>query len=113
MPTGAPAEHEQLPCLPPGRSPAQLEQIMDTLARLTPISITPIGAAAARFRRGSALGRDAAAGQRDQARGTRAALLRLRERGRNVAWLYLGDDQPPQVPGVVLRHAPSSGDWRA
>ena len=44
--------------------------------------------------------------------GTRAALLRQREHGRNVAWLYLGEDKPPQVPGVLVRHAPPHGDWR-
>jgi uncharacterized protein (DUF58 family) len=110
---GAPAEQEQLPRLPPSRSPAQLEQIMETLARLTPISITPM----ARLLQVS--GGDLPWGatlllvSAIKPESTRAALLRLRERGRNVAWLYLGDDQPPQVPGLLLRHAPSSGDWRA
>jgi uncharacterized repeat protein (TIGR01451 family) len=108
---GAPAEHEQLVRLPPGRSPAQLEHIMETLARLTPISITPM----ARLLRAtsgslpwgatllliSAIASDS----------TRAALLRQRERGRDVAWLFLGDG-PPQAPGVLVRHAPQRGDWR-
>ena len=43
---------------------------------------------------------------------TRAALLRQRERGRDVAWLYLGEDEPPAVPGVLVRHAPPRHDWR-
>jgi len=110
---GAPAEHEQLPRLPPGRSPAQLEQIMETLARLTPISITPM----ARLLR--VAGGDLPWGatllliSAIKPEATSAALRRLRERGRDIAWLYLGDDQPPQMPGVLVRHAPSQGDWRA
>jgi len=39
---GAPFEFEQFVRLPPGRSPAQLERIMETLARLTAYSVTPI-----------------------------------------------------------------------
>jgi hypothetical protein len=30
-----------------------------------------------------------------------------------VAWLYLGEDSPPTVPGVLVRHAPPRDDWRA
>jgi uncharacterized protein (DUF58 family) len=109
---GAPAEYEQLVRLPPGRSPAQLEQIMETLARLTPISITPMARllhmAAGDLPWGATLLLISAIAPE----GARAALLRQSERGRNVAWLYLGDDQPPQVPGVLVRHAPSGGDWR-
>jgi uncharacterized protein (DUF58 family) len=109
---GAPVEFEQFVRLPPGRSPAQLERIMETLARLTPYSITPI----ARLLRAttgdlpwgatllliSVIAPD----------GTRAALLRQRERGRHVAWLYLGEDVPPVVPGILVRHAPPRADWR-
>jgi hypothetical protein len=38
--------------------------------------------------------------------------MRQREHGRNVAWLYLGEDRPPQMPGLPVRHAPPHGDWR-
>jgi uncharacterized protein (DUF58 family) len=109
---GAPAEYEQLVRLPPGRSPAQLEQIMETLARLTPISITPMArllrAATGSLPWGATLLLISAIAPDS----TRAALLRQRERGRDVAWLFLGDGQPPRVPGVLVRHAPSRGDWR-
>jgi uncharacterized protein (DUF58 family) len=109
---GAPAEYEQLVRLPPGRSPAQLERIMETLARLTAISITPMSrllhVSAGSLPWGATLLLISAIAPEP----TRAALLRQRERGRNVAWLYLGDDQPPQAPGVLVRHAPPRGDWR-
>ncbi len=109
---GAPVEFEQLVRLPPSRSPAQLERIMETLARLTAYSIVPM----ARLLRlttsdlpwGATLLLLSAIATEE----TRAALLQQRERGRNVAWLYLGSDAPPKVPGVLVRHAPQPGDWR-
>jgi uncharacterized protein (DUF58 family) len=109
---GAPAEHEQLVRLPPGRSPAQLEHIMETLARLTPISITPMArllrATAGALPWGATLLLISAIAPDS----TRAALLRQRERGRYVAWLFLGDGPAPQANGVLVRHAPPRGDWR-
>ena len=110
---GAPAEFERFVRLPPGRSPAQLERIMETLARLTPYSVTPM----ARLLRtttgdlpwGAALLLLSAIAPE----GTRAALLRQRESGRSVAWLYLGDDAPPVVPGVLVKHAPLRVERRA
>src|SRR5215207_3150083 len=109
---GAPAEFEQFVRLPPGRSPAQLERIMETLARLTPYSVTSIArllrVATADLGWGTTLLLISAIAPE----GTRAALLRQREHGRDVAWLYLGDDQPPVVPGVLVRHAPPRADWR-
>jgi uncharacterized protein (DUF58 family) len=110
---GAPFEFEQFVRLPPGRSPAQLERIMETLARLTPYSVTSIArllrATAADLPWGATLLLISAFAPE----GTRAALLRQRERGRDVAWLYLGEDSPPAVPGVLVRHAPPRDDWRA
>ena len=110
---GAPFEFEQFVRLPPGRSPAQLERIMETLARLTPYSVTSMArllrATAADLPWGATLLLISAIAPE----GTRAALLRQRERGRDVAWLYLGEDQPPAVPGVLVRHAPPRDDWRA
>jgi uncharacterized protein (DUF58 family) len=109
---GAPAEFEQLVRLPPSRSPAQLERIMETLARLTPISITPI-ARVLRLATGSLpWGATALLISAIAPEGTRAALMRQREHGRTVAWLYLGEDRPPQVPGLLVSHAPPHGDWR-
>jgi uncharacterized protein (DUF58 family) len=109
---GAPAEFEQLVRLPPGRSPAQLERIMETLARLTPISITPM-ARMLRLATGALpWGATLLLISSIASEGTRAALLRQREHGRNVVWLYLGEDKPPHLPGVPVRHAPPRGDWR-
>jgi uncharacterized protein (DUF58 family) len=109
---GAPAEHEQLVRLPPGRSPAQLEHIMETLARLTPISITPMArllrATAGALPWGATLLLISAIAPDS----TRAALLRQRERGRDVAWLFLGDGPAPRASGVLVRQAPRRGDWR-
>jgi uncharacterized repeat protein (TIGR01451 family) len=109
---GAPAEFEHFVRLPPGRSPAQLERIMETLARLTPYSVTPmarmLSATAGDLPWGATLLLLSAIAPE----GTRAALLRQREHGRAVAWLYLGEDAPPSVPGVLVRHAPPRDDWR-
>jgi uncharacterized protein (DUF58 family) len=109
---GAPFEYEQFVRLPPGRSPAQIERIMETLARLTPYSVTPMArllrATAADLPWGATLLLISAIAPE----GTRAALLRQCERGRNVTWLYLGEDRPPPVPGVLVRHAPPQSDWR-
>lgn len=109
---GAPAQFEQLVRLPPGRSPAQFERIMETLARLTPYSVTPI-ARVLRMTSGdlpwgaTVLLLSAIAPQ-----STRAALARLQGRGRDVFWLYLGEDRPPKLPGVLVHHAPPQQDWR-
>ena len=109
---GAPAEFEQLVRLPPGRSPAQLERIMETLARLTPYSVTPMARMLSVAVGSLPWGATLLLISSVASNGTRAALLRQREYGRNVAWLYLGEDAPPIVPGVLVRHAPPRADWR-
>jgi len=103
---GTPAEHEHLARLPPGRNPAQLELILETLARLTAYSVTPVARlirlAAHDLPPGATLLLiSSVAGER-----TRAALLRERERGRQVVWFYTGGGVAPVVPGVTLYHAP-------
>lgn len=103
---GTPVEHEHLARLPPGRNPAQLELILETLARLTHYSVTPV----ARLIRltahdlppGAALLLISSVGSER----TRAALLREHERGRQVLWLYTGTGRPPAVPGILIRHSP-------
>jgi uncharacterized protein (DUF58 family) len=102
----APAEHEHMARLPASRSPAQLGQIMETLARLTAYSITTIGRlltlTAGELNPGTtilligAVNSDA----------TKAALLRMRELGYRVVWLYMGDGETPQVPGITICHSP-------
>lgn len=109
---GSPAQFEQLVRLPPGRSPAQLERIMETLARLTPYSVTQaarvLRMAAADLRGGTILLLISSI----QPRTSVAEMARLRERGRSVAWLYLGEDAPPNLPGVTIYHAPPVNDWQ-
>lgn len=109
---GSPAQFEQLVRLPPGRSPAQLERIMDTLARLTPISVTSI-AHVLRVSSGDVpWGTTLLLLSGIAPAATCAALARLSGRGRSVAWLYLGDGPPPRMPGVLVHHAPPVQDWR-
>jgi uncharacterized protein (DUF58 family) len=109
---GAPAEYEQIARLPPARSAAQLDRIMETLARLTPYSVTSI----ARVLQASAgdvpWGATILLISAVPAEATRAALLRLREAGRTIVWLFLGEGPPPEVPGVLVRHAPASAGFR-
>jgi uncharacterized protein (DUF58 family) len=109
---GAPAEFEQFVRLPPGRSPAQLERIMETLARLTPYSVAPMARLLHTTTSDLPWGATLLLLSAIAPESTRAALLRQRERGRVVAWLYLGEDDPPRVPGVLVKHAPPRGDWR-
>jgi uncharacterized protein (DUF58 family) len=103
---GAPAEYEHLARLPAGRSPAQLGQIMETLARLTAYSVTTIGRVI------QLTGPELNPGTTIMLIGSvkteaiRAALLRQRELGYRVAWLYMGDGEAPAVPGVRVIRAP-------
>lgn len=103
---GAPAQHESLVRLPPGRSPAQLERVMETLARLTPYSVTPVARVLRMAASDLPWGATILLLSGIQPQASRAELLRLRERGRATAWLYLGADTPPLVPGVPIHHAP-------
>lgn len=102
---GAPVEYEHLARVPPGRSPAQLGQIMETLARLSAYSVTTIARliqlTAPDLHPGSTVLLVGCVNSEP----TRAALLRQRELGYRVAWLYLGAGATPQVPGVVVYRA--------
>ncbi len=103
---GTPAEAEHLVQLPPGRNPNQLTQIMETLARLTAYSVLPgarlLRLIAPELHPGAtivligAVASDA----------VRAALLRLRELGFRVVWLFCGQMPPPTVPGVQIHWTP-------
>lgn len=99
---GAPAEYEHLARLPAGRSPAQLATIMETLARLTAYSVTTMARLlllnAPELRPGTTvLLVGSVAGEQLQ-----AALLRMRELGHQVSWLYMGGGAAPAVPGVAV-----------
>jgi hypothetical protein len=85
---------------------------METLARLTPYSVTPIARLLRTTTADLPWGATVLLISAIAPEGTRAALLRQRESGRNVAWLYLGEEKPPVVPGVLVRHAPPRTDWR-
>ena len=106
---GAPAEHEHLARLPAGRSPAQLSLIMETLARLTAYSVTPIarliGLTGPELHPGSTILLIGCV----NSEAVRAALLRQRELGYRVAWLYMGEGEPPRVPGVRVYRARPPG----
>ncbi|WP_298817618.1 DUF58 domain-containing protein [Chloroflexus sp.] len=103
---GAPAEDEHLVRLPPGRSPNQLSQIMETLARLTAYSVIPC----ARLLRlitpelhpGATIVLIGAIATEP----IRAALLRLHELGFRVVWLFCGATPPPAVAGVTVHWTP-------
>lgn len=106
---GAPAELVQMP---PGRGPAQLGRIMETLAQLTPYSVTSM----AHLLRVSAgdlpWGATLLLVSSIAPEKTQAALARLAEHGRSVSWLFLGEGEPPRVPGVVVHHAPPVQNWQ-
>ncbi len=97
---GAPAEFEHLARLPAGRSPAQLAQIMETLARLTAYSVTTIGRVLQLTTPDLHPGATLMLIGSVNSQATRAALLRQRELGYRVSWLYMGDGEAPRVPGV-------------
>jgi uncharacterized protein (DUF58 family) len=109
---GAPAEQAHAARIAPSRSPAQLEQIMQSLAALTPYSLLPIARllqieAASLPWSASVLLISAIAPE-----ATRGAMLALRRRRRQAAWLWMDDSAPPELPGVAMYHAPAHTDWQ-
>jgi uncharacterized protein (DUF58 family) len=102
---GAPAEHERLTRMPPGRSPAQLGQIMETLARLTAYSVTPMVRLLQRSGQDLPVGTTILLVGSVNSEAMRAALLRLEARGREVSWLFMGRGVVPNVPGVSVFRA--------
>ncbi|HEU5015403.1 MAG TPA: DUF58 domain-containing protein, partial [Roseiflexaceae bacterium] len=106
---GALAELVQMP---PSRGPAQLGRIMETLAQLTPYSVTSM-AHLLRLSTGNLpWGATLLLVSCIAPEKTQAALARLAKRGRSVSWIFLGEDKPPRVPGVVVHHAPPVQDWK-
>jgi uncharacterized protein (DUF58 family) len=100
---GAPADSGQLIRIPPGRSPAQLELVLEALAKVVPYSITPFPNLLRSV--GSSLGWGATVVIISAVPSTalQTAVLRLKRRGRRVLWLYAGDDLMPQLPGVEVQ----------
>jgi uncharacterized protein (DUF58 family) len=105
----APAEHEHMARLPASRSPAQLGLIMETLARLTAYSITTIGRLLSITAAELHPGTTALLIGAINSEATRAGVLRMRELGYQVVWLYMGEGETPRVPGVTVYQAPSGG----
>lgn len=97
---GAPVETEHLVRLPPGRSPNQLGQIMETLARLTAYSVVPgtrlLRLITPELHPGATIVLIGAVASDSM----RAALLRLHELGFRVVWVFCGATAAPAVPGV-------------
>jgi uncharacterized protein (DUF58 family) len=90
----------------PGRSPAQLYRIFDALARLIPYSVLPMASLLRQEAGALPWGATVLLISAIAPEGLRASLLQVREGGHPTIWLALGDERPPEVPGVQLRHAP-------
>jgi uncharacterized protein (DUF58 family) len=103
---GMQAGHDGVIRLPPSRSPAQLDQIFDALARLVPYSVLPMASLLRQEALALPWGATVLLISAIAPEPLRASLMRVRERGHPTTWLYLGDERPPAVPGVHIQHAP-------
>ena len=109
---GAQAQFAPLVRLPPSRSPAQYERMMQTLARMTPYAITPVARLLHTTTNDLAWGATTLLISATAPKSAQAMLLRLHDHGRSVIWLYLGEKTPPRLAGVPIHHAPPAQDWR-
>lgn len=98
--------------IPPGRSPSQLDHMFDALARLVTYSVLPMSRLLHQEARTLPWGATVLLISAIAPDATRTALLRIRDGGHPVIWLYLGDDPPPDVPGVQVRHAPPQSNFQ-
>lgn len=89
--------------IPPSRSPAQLQLVMDTLAKVVPFSIAPMASILHRISSSLPWGASLIIIGAVPSDAMQQSLLRLAERGRHILWLYCGPGQPPIVPGVDVR----------
>jgi hypothetical protein len=103
---GAPVEDEHLVRLPPGRSPNQLAQIMETLARLTAYSVLPVARLLRLITTDLHPGATIVLIGAVASEPVQAALLRLHELGFRIVWLFCGDRPPPPIPGVRSHWTP-------
>jgi uncharacterized protein (DUF58 family) len=103
---GAPAEQERMVRLPPSNSPTQIERVLETLAGLTAYSVTPMPRLLISSVGDLPWGATVLLVSAVASEATRIALLTLRDRGRQIVWLYFGADQTPSIPGVRVIHAP-------
>jgi uncharacterized protein (DUF58 family) len=100
---GAPADSGQLIRIPPGRSPAQLESVLEALAKIVPYSITPFPNLLRHVGPSLGWGATIVMISAVPSETLQTAVLRLKRHGRRVLWLYAGDDPVPQVPGVEIQ----------
>lgn len=99
--------------VPPGRSPAQLIRLLETLAGVTPFVTGAfdrfMGAEMSRLPYGATLVIVTALITPVLAE----TLLRIRKHGHRVTVLYFGKPAPPDIAGVQLVHLPFEGNGRA
>ena len=98
---GVAAESDQTVRIAPSRNPEQLQVILEELAKLVPFSTCRMARllphALPRLTMGTTLVLISSLAQE----GLLPLILRLRDRGRRIALLYLGED-PPSIPGVFV-----------
>ncbi len=92
--------------IPPSRSPAQLTEIFDALARVVPYALLPMPDLLRQAKDALPLGATVVVISVTAPDALRASLMRIRDHGNPTIWLYLGEEAPPVVPGVQVQHAP-------
>ena len=106
---GTPAESGQLIRIPPGRSPAQLNIVLEALATVVPYSITPFPNLLRQIGPSLDWGATIVMISAVPSDAVQSAVLRLKRGGRRVLWLYGGDDAVPQLPGIEIQSIGSGG----
>jgi uncharacterized protein (DUF58 family) len=95
--------------VPPGRSPAQLAQLLTALAGVTPF----VTGSFERFLMAEAprlpLGATLLIVTGLMSQGLAETILRLRQHGRQIALLCFSPVKPPAIPGVKIYHRPFLG----
>ncbi len=102
---GVAAESDQPVRLAPSRHPGQLEQILEGLARLVPFSVVPMSRLLPEQLPRLALGSTVVLISSLARPDLLPVLVRLRDRGRRITLLYIGDD-PPHIRGIHVHLLP-------
>ncbi len=98
---GVAAESDQTVRIAPSRNPQQLQTILEELAKLVPFSTCRMARLLPTVLPRLALGTTLVVISSLAQEGLLPVLLRLRDRGRRIALLYLGDE-PPAIPGIQV-----------
>lgn len=95
----------------PSRSPAQLPQVLEALARLVPFSVTPMPQLLRRL--GPSLPWGSTLFLISALRGDalQQSVHRLAAHGRRVVWLYCGPGEAPSVEGTDVRRLAPDQAW--